>query len=221
MLRLIAMRGRLSPAKPSRAAARVVLASGMRRILLIVALLLGPAETWAKPPAKGQKPAAARSAKPAPAAAGKSAKPAAPTGPFDARDPASLIALVASMDAKASVSERSETDVKLTVTTPYYSFGAQYVDCAPSGRGCQGVAFSTSSDKQRVTLAQINSFNQTSISCRAFMDKAGAPHIVYATLVFPSDTRDDMRLHLGAWQGCLASFGAFLQDPNGYLAAAP
>lgn len=204
----------------------------MRRFLLIAALIAGPAEAWAKAPAKSEKPAAkpatkaaaqaTKSAKPGSAAAStKPAKPAAPTGPFDARDPASLIALVASMDAKASVVERSETDVKLSVTTPYYSFGAQYVDCAPNGRGCQGVAFSTSSDKQRVTLAQINSFNQTSISCRAFMDKAGAPHIVYSTLVFPSDTRDEMRLHLGAWQGCLASFGAFLQDPNGYLAAAP
>jgi hypothetical protein len=159
-----------------------------------------------------------------PAAARTSAKSPAKTGaegPFDARDPASLIALLGSMDAKATVASREDGGVKLEVATPNFSFGAQYVDCSAAGTGCRGLAFSTSSAEQHATLVQLNAFNQTSITCRVFQDKAGQPHVVYSTILSPSDTREEMRNHLGVWQGCLASFGAFLTDPNGYLAAAP
>ena len=45
--------------------------------------------------------------------------------------------------------------------------------------------------------------------------------MAYSAVLSGADTREEMRTHLGVWQGCLASFGAFLQDPNGYLAAAP
>jgi hypothetical protein len=192
----------------------------MRRLVLIVALLLGPLPAGAAGPAKSPADAAKPAVKP-PAAKPTAGKPAVPQGAFDARDPASLIALLTSMDAQAAVTTRSQTDVKLAVTTPGFSFGAQYVGCAANGKGCQALAFSTSSDKQRATLAQINAFNQTSISCRLFMDKGGQPHVVYSTILSATDSREQMRLHLGVWQGCLASFGAFLQDPTGYLASAP
>jgi hypothetical protein len=142
-------------------------------------------------------------------------------GPFDARDPASLIALLGSMNAKATVASRADGAVKLEVATPSFSFGAQFVDCSTAGTACRGLAFTTSSDEQHATLVQLNAFNQTSITCRVFQDKAGKPHVVYSTLLSPSDTREEMRTHLGVWQGCLASFGAFLSDPNGYLASAP
>ncbi|HEY3697565.1 YbjN domain-containing protein [Phenylobacterium sp.] len=188
----------------------------MRSLVLIGLLALGPGPAWAATAAK-----APRAVAPKAAAAPRAAKPPAPQGPFDARDPASLIALLASMDAHASVAERAQTDVKLNVTTPGFSFGAQYVGCAANGKGCQALAFSTSSDRQRATLAQINAFNQTSITCRLFMDKGGQPHVVYSTVLSNTDTREEMRTHLGVWQGCLASFGAFLGDPNGYLASAP
>jgi hypothetical protein len=186
------------------------------RTLLMIAALAAASPAWAAQPAKASaKAAAAKAPAPRPAAPARAA-----TG-FDARDPASLIALLASLDAKATVAERNQTDVKLTVVTPAFSFGAQYVDCSAGGKGCQGLAFTTASQQQHATLAQLNAFNQTSISCRVFQDKAGKPHVVYSTILTASGTRDDMRTHLGVWQGCLASFGAFLQDPNGYLAAAP
>ncbi len=154
--------------------------------------------------------AAATPAKPPPAAPG-----------YDARDPASLVALLATMGAKAEVVQRADADVKLAVTTPAYSFGVQFVDCDISGRGCLGLAFTTSSDMRHANLAQLNGFNQTSISCRVFQDQRAKPHVVYAALLSPRDTREEMRRHIGVWQGCLVSFGAFLADPNGFLAAAP
>jgi hypothetical protein len=142
-------------------------------------------------------------------------------GAFDPRDPDSLVALLGSMDANATVAQRNESTVKLQVATPNYSFGAEFVDCSAGGKGCKGLAFTASSQDQRATLAQLNSFNQTSITCRLFQDRAGKAHVLYSTLLSAGDTREEMRTHLGAWQGCLASFGAFLQDPNGYLATAP
>jgi len=176
--------------------------------LLLIALAAAPAlAAPAKPAAKA----------PAAKAAGK----AAPAAAFDARDPASLIALLETMGAKAELTEKSDGDVKLKVVTPSFSFGAQFVDCSKSGVACQGLAFSTASEKQHANLAQLNAFNQTSLTCRVFQDQAAKPHVVYSTILTAHDTREEMRTHLGVWQGCMATFGAFLSDPNGYLAAAP
>jgi len=125
------------------------------------------------------------------------------------------------MGAKAEVVNSSDGDVKLAVTTPSFSFGAQFVDCGKTGQTCQGLAFSTSSEKQHANLAQLNAFNQTSITCRVFQDQSARPHVVYSTILTAQDTREEMRIHLGVWQGCLVTFGAFLSDPAGYLASAP
>jgi hypothetical protein len=163
---------------------------------------------------------AAKPATPKPAAAAP-AKPAVPAGPFDARDPASLIALLASIGAQGEVASHQDDAVALKITNPAYSFAAQYAGCDGQGRACKAVAFSGGADARTATLAQINSFNQTSINCHAYQDNMGKPHAWYAALVFASTTREDMLTHIGAWQGCWASFGAFLKDPAAYLAAAP
>ena len=149
------------------------------------------------------------------------AAPSKPTAtPFDARDPASLIVLLATMDARAEVVARGEDTVDLKVATPAYGFAVQYAGCDAQRRACKAALFTAQSERTP-TLAQINAFNQTSITCRAFQDRAGKPHLLYSTLVSSQDSRDEMRAHLGAWQGCLGEFGAFVADPNGYLAAAP
>ena len=40
------------------------------------------------------------------------------------------------------------------------------------------------------TLGQVNGFNQTSVFCRIYQDKAGKPHAIYAAMLVKSDTRD-------------------------------
>ena len=146
---------------------------------------------------------------------------AAESTPFDARDPAALTTVLASMEATATVARKTDDAVYLNVKTPAYAFGVQFAGCNDKGKACQGLAFSTASETRTATLAQINGFNQTSINCRVFQDKGGKPHISYSTLLSASDTRDEMRMHIGAWQGCVGSFGAFLADPPGFLAEAP
>lgn len=186
----------------------------LRKLALLIALgLLAGSAQAATPPAK-----------PAPAkpAAAKPAAPATPKAPpFDARDPASLIAVLAAMEAKAEVAKAQNGEVFLKVSTPTFGFSAEYVGCNGANKGCAAVGFSTLTDKKTATLAQINAFNQTSITCRVFQDQQGKPHVMYATLLSPNLEREDLRIHVGVWQGCLASFGEFLRDPPGYLATAP
>jgi len=156
---------------------------------------------------------------PAKAPAAKApARPAAQ--PFDARDPASLVALLADLDAKAEIGGRSEDGVVVRVTSPAGAFHGQFAGCDRQGRACAAVQFDAPAQRT-ATLAQINAFNQSSLTCRIFQDKAGKPHMLYSTLLFPADSRDEMLGHIGAWQGCLATFAAFLSDPTGYLASAP
>jgi Putative bacterial sensory transduction regulator len=145
----------------------------------------------------------------------------APAELFDARDPAGLIALLARLEAKAEVASRSDDAVHLRVTTPAYGFNIDFAGCDRQGRACRAVAFHTISEGRRASLAEINGFNQTSITCRLYLDPAGKPHVQYAALVSRNDTPEETLTHIGAWQGCLSSFNEFLSDPTGYLASAP
>lgn len=159
-------------------------------------------------------------AKPAAAKPAAKAAPPAKGGGVDAGDPQSLIALLASLSADASIARRDGDAVFLTVTSPTEVFSAQYAGCNDQGRDCQAVLFDRQGADGAPTLAQLNAFNQTSVMCRLYQDKAGRPHATYSALLFPRDGREELMMHLNAWRGCLGEFGAFLKDPPGFLAGA-
>lgn len=140
---------------------------------------------------------------------------------FDARDPASLVALLGDAGAKAKVDRKVEDTVLVGVTSTAADFSVQFVGCNPQGRGCQAALYDSGPLQATPTLAQINGFNQSSALCRAWQDKGGKPHVVYSTLMFADATRDQVVTQLAAWQGCLSAFAAFAKDPVTYLAEAP
>lgn len=181
----------------------------MRIAVLIAALTLvgAPALAQTKAPAK---PAAKPAAKAAPKAP---AKPA-----FDARDPDALTGLLAGMDAKAEIGAKTDTSVALKVTTPGGGFGVQYVDCDAKGKACQGLAFSTSFERKGPNLAQLNMFNRSQIACRGFLTDDGKSHVMYSAMLTSRMNAEEMRQHIGVWQGCLALFGQFNADPVRFLA---
>jgi hypothetical protein len=190
--------------------------------MIIRALAFTAALALAAPAAAASKPAAHKPAAAAPNPAAPAPAPAlAPGGPFDAREPASMIALLASVDAPAQVASHDAENVTLKATSPAGSFAVQFGGCNPQGHLCRAVQFDAVADARTATIAEINSFNQSSLTCRLYQDKAGKPHVLYSSLVFASDSHQDMLTHIGAWRACLADFGGFLKDPPGYLAAAP
>jgi hypothetical protein len=182
----------------------------MRILALTAALALAaaPAAAQTKAPAK---PAAKQAAKPA---AGRPA----PKIAFDARDPQALVTLLAGMQAKATVKSKTPTSVSLDVATPGGGFGAQFVDCDASGKGCQGVAFSTAFQRTGVTLAHVNMFNRTQIACRAYLTDDNRPNVMYSAMITSRLSSDEMKQHIGVWQGCLALFNEFTADPVRFLA---
>lgn len=184
----------------------------MLRKLLPPLLVLAALACMAAAPKPSQKPAtkATRPAASAPAHA----------GPLDARDPASLIDLLASLSAKAEIARREGDAVFLAVTSPTEVFSTQFAGCDAHGRNCQALLFDRQGGQGAPTLAQLNAFNQTSVMCRLYQDKGGRPHVVYSSLLFPKDGRPEMLLHLNAWRGCIGDFDAFLKDPAGFLAGA-
>lgn len=186
--------------------------SALRGLVAALVLAGAAAPVLAADPKPAPKPAAKPAPKPA------SAKAA---GAFDARDPAGLVSVLAEMDAKAEIVRTNGDSVFMNVATPAFGFGVQFAGCDAQGKACQAMAFSTAAEKKTATLAQLNSFNQTSINCRTFQDNAGKPHISYSTLLSSHDTRDEVKTHVGAWRGCLTTFGEFLNDPIGFLAKAP
>ena len=152
------------------------------------------------------------------AAAPPPAKPPAKAASFDARDPAALIGLLKSTGAQAEVMRASAEEVVLKVETPGGGFGIQYVDCGGQRRACRALAFSTAFERKSVSLAQINDFNRGQIACRGFLAEDGAPNIAYAALLSQRMSAEELKLHVGAWQGCLATFSDFTRDPTAFLA---
>ena len=97
----------------------------------------------------------------------------------------------------------------------------QFADCNPQGRDCKAVLFDNITDKAGPSFAQLNAFNQSSLTCRGYEDKTGKPHVVYSTLLFEGDSRQRMATQIAAWRGCVGEFRDFLKDPTAYLASAP
>jgi hypothetical protein len=177
----------------------------LHRRLILIAAALACAAAGPKPAAHAPKPAAAQ---PHAAAA------------LDPRDPGSLATLLEGLSAKAEVTRHEGDAVFLTVTSPTEVFSAQYAGCNAQGHDCQAVLFDRQGVEGQPTLAQLNAFNQTSVMCRTYQDKAGRAHLEYSTLLLPKQGRAELLMHLNAWRGCLGDFVAFLKDPNGYLAGA-
>ncbi|THD64635.1 YbjN domain-containing protein [Phenylobacterium sp.] len=185
-------------------------------LLTIAAVLaLGPAAAAAPAPA----PAKAAAAPKAPAPAAPAAKAA--EAEFDARDPASLAALLSSAGAKTQVVRREDGTTMVTVASTAATFSAQYAGCSPQGRGCKAVLFDNLVDQAGPSFAQLNAYNQSSAMCRGYEDRQSKPHVVYSTLLFAEDSRDRMKSQITAWLACVADFRDFLKDPNAYLASAP
>ncbi|WP_293900795.1 hypothetical protein [Phenylobacterium sp.] len=187
-------------------------------LLLPAALLcLAAAPAPKTPPAR---PAAAKAvtAKAAPAPA----KPPATTtaGTFDATNPQGLMSILDAAGAKAQTSRREDDAVFVAVTSSAATFSMQFAGCNPQGRACGAVLLDHAQGSATVTGAQVNGFNQTSVMCRVYQDRAGQAHVVYSAILLKSMTRDDVATHLLAWQGCLADAADFLRDPVAYLANA-
>ena len=179
--------------------------------------------TLAAAPSKTAAPkaAAAKTAVPKAPAAPSKATPVSPVADFDARNPASVMAVLNSSGGKATLAAKDADVVLLIFVSPAANFTAQFQACDAQGRACKAVAFDILIDQPGPTFAQLNAFNQTSVMCRAYEDKAGKPHMVYATLLFAAAPYDHFRTEMLAWTGCIAEFRNFVKDPNGYLASAP
>lgn len=190
--------------------------------LIAAAVLMTGAAPASKAPAP--KPAAAKApaARTSPKADTAAARPApAPAGFVDARDPASMVALLATAGAKGEIAHREADAVFLTVTSATVAFTAQFAGCDAQGRKCAVVLFDNQNAGASPTLSQINAFNQTSATCRSYQDKGGKAHVLYSTLLFASDSSERITQQLAAWRGCLAEFATFVKDPTAYLAEAP
>jgi hypothetical protein len=188
----------------------------MRTLVLALAALALAVPAYAAAPATkaGTKPVASATTPAKPAAGGT---PSLKIANFDARDPDRIIALLAAVGAKGTVTKTENGQVFLTIATPGGDFGGQMIGCDGKGKACTGLAFFTAFDRRGPNLAQINDFNRAQFACRGFMNPAGQPGVMYATLVNLRMTADETRQHLGVWQGCLASFSEFTRDPIAFL----
>ena len=186
----------------------------------VLTLAAAPSKTAASKTA-APKAAAAKTAVPKAPAAPSKATPVSPVADFDARNPTSVMAVLNSSGGKATLVTREADIVLLNFVSPAANFTLQFESCDAQGRACKAVAFDILLDQAGPTFAQLNAFNQTSVMCRGYEDKAGKPHMVYATLLFADDPYEHFRTEMLAWTGCIAEFRNFVRDPNGYLASAP
>lgn len=134
-----------------------------------------------------------------------------------ARDPSTLIAVLAGMDARAEMDGREAGQVRLNVVTPGGIFGAEFIGCDEAGRACRALGFSASVDKRAMTMEHLNAFNSRDILCRTVM-RGEQADIRYGLLLADSQTEGDLRDHVGVWQRCLGAFAGLANDPEGFLA---
>lgn len=192
--------------------------------LLVTALAALAVATSAQAAAAAKPAAKPTVSAPAKPAAGKASPAKAATGApplkianFDARDPDSIVALIAALGAKATITKNQDSQVFLTITTPGGDFGAQMIGCDAKGKACHALALFTAFERKGPTLAQINDFNRAQLACRGILTPDGRPSVMYSTLLTLRAPAEEMRQHMGVWQGCLNGFAEFARDPDAYL----
>ncbi|MGQ3018662.1 hypothetical protein [Phenylobacterium sp.] len=134
------------------------------------------------------------------------------------RDPSTLIAVLAGMDARGEMEGREGGQVRLNVVTPGGIFGAEFIGCDEAGRACRALGFSASVAKRTLTLDHLNTFNSRDILCRAVM-RGEQADIRYGLLLADSQTEGDLRDQVAVWQRCLGAFAGLANDPEGFLGA--
>ena len=181
------------------------------------ALAAPAAKPVAKPPAAPSTATEPKAASPKPTATTAAKPTKAKAGPFNASNPADIIARLSTMGAKATQARSEDGMVFLDVTAPGTSFGVQMIGCDPKGTACHAMALFTVFDKAGITLAQLNDFNRSQFACRGLLTPDGHPSVMYAALVDGRINQDQTKAHLGVWQGCLKGFGDFVADPVEFL----
>ena len=177
----------------------------MRHPILVALALLAAGSAGA-----AEKPSPAKPAKPATAASTTA----------DGRDPAALTAALTALGAKVEFAKSPPAGkVQADVQTPGGGFGLQFVDCDAKGKACRAVVFTTAFDRKGATLTQVNGFNRMAVVCRGFLGEDNRPNVAYAALLLPKMSAEDLKQHVGVWQGCLADFATFTADPTAYLLA--
>lgn len=136
-----------------------------------------------------------------------------------ARDPSTLIAVLAGMGARGEMEGREAGQVRLNVVTPGGIFGAEFIGCDQAGRACRALGFTASVDKRAMTLDHLNSFNSRDILCRTVM-RGDQVNVRYGLLLADSQTEGDLRDQVAVWQRCLGAFAGLANDPDGFLGAA-
>jgi hypothetical protein len=192
-------------------------------VLIAAAVLCLPVTSWgAAKPAAAKAPAARTAApKAAPAKPAPTKSVVSPVANFDARNPASVMAVLNSGGGKATQLQKDADTVLVGFVSIAANFTVQFEACDAQGRACKAIEFDSLIDLPGPSFAQLNAFNQSSVMCRGYEDKAGKPHVVYSTLVFADEPYEHFRTQMLAWTGCIGEFRNFLKDPNGYLATAP
>ncbi|MDP1874919.1 YbjN domain-containing protein [Phenylobacterium sp.] len=135
-----------------------------------------------------------------------------------ARDPSTLIAVLAGMGARGEMEGREGGQVRLNVVTPGGIFGAEFIGCDEAGRACRALGFSASVEKRALTLEHLNAFNSRDILCRTVM-RGDQADIRYGLLLADSQTEGDLRDQVAVWQRCLGAFAGLANDPEAFLGA--
>ncbi len=112
------------------------------------------------------------------------------------------------------VARQADGQVFMNVTTPGGGFGAQMVGCDETFATCRAVALYSAFSRKGVNMIQINDYNRSQLTCRGIMTPSGEPSVMYAVVLNGRMTREELREHVGVWQGCLTGFGEFIQDPH-------
>ncbi|MDO8901119.1 MAG: hypothetical protein Q7V15_07180 [Phenylobacterium sp.] len=135
-----------------------------------------------------------------------------------AREPSTLIAVLAGMGARGEMEGREAGQVRLNVVTPGGIFGAEFIGCDEAGRACRALGFTASVEKRAMTMDHLNAFNSRDILCRTIL-RGDQVDIRYGLLLTDSQTEGDLRDHVAVWQRCLGAFAGLANDPAGFLAA--
>lgn len=141
------------------------------------------------------------------------AGPATARAEFDARNPMDVVAMIRSTGAQVELQPGNE-DPTAIGTWEGFNFGVRFVNCAEGEPSCAVTLFVASWEIDDLTLDEVNSWNDFTFACPAYMDSSSSVIMWMGSMTWPSQTRAEAIEQFRFFTQCVRDFDGFLADPD-------
>jgi hypothetical protein len=136
---------------------------------------------------------------------------------FDIRSASSVLGAVIASGATGELTAKPGENPYILAQHGDNPFEVDFYDCNSAKTSCKTMVLQTFWETKKLTLEQVNGYNQWAVSCPSFLRDDGKPAIWLTQKATDDFTSADFARHMSVFYGCIQEYSDFVADPAGWL----